>query len=52
MMRSWLSFTAESGKPTRKNLMPRELFTSMVTGMASMPWTAAAKSFTNMIFRF
>ena len=33
--------TALSGKPTKKNLMPLEAFTSMVTGMAESPRTDA-----------
>ena len=33
----WLSFTALSGSPTRKNLIPLRAFTSMVTSVALMP---------------
>ena len=52
MILSWLSFTAESGSPTRKNFIPLEVFTSMVTMLASMPCTAAPYSFTNMFLLF
>src|SRR5574344_926769 len=48
MMRSWLSLTALSGNPTRKNLMPCEILTSIVTKMALMPCTAAPNVFTSM----
>ena len=48
MIRSWLSFTAESGNPTKKNLMPLELFTSMVTMVASIPCKAAAYTLTSI----
>ena len=33
----WLSFTALSGKPTKKNLKPLSIFTSMVIVVASIP---------------
>ena len=49
LMRSWLSFTALSGRPTRKKRMPRRAFTSIVTCMASMPCRAAAYTFTNIV---
>lgn len=38
-IRSWLSFTAASASPTRKNLIPRAVFTSMVIVVDLIPMT-------------
>jgi hypothetical protein len=49
MIRSWLSFTALSGSPTRKNLIPRAVLASIVTMYASIPWTAAPETLISII---
>jgi hypothetical protein len=41
--------TATSGSPTRKKRIPRDTFTSIVTVTASIPVTALANVFTNII---
>src|SRR5688572_6667231 len=43
-MRCWLSFTALSGRPTRKKNAPFSTFTSAVTIVALMPNTALPKT--------
>jgi len=48
----WLSFTATSGRPTRKKRIPRDTLTSIVTVTASMPVTALANVLTNIIIYY
>jgi hypothetical protein len=47
-IRCWLSFTAPSGKPTKKYPWPSHTFTSIVMFIASTPYTALPKVFTSM----